>query len=298
MEIQIPGYAFNLSLDSRATGKSDGWGGLFPGRPRSRAASYALFSIALIVVVSVFAPLLTPYGRDAIDLNNILARPSLTHVFGTDELGRDVFTRLAFGGRFTLLVAFCSVMIATSAGLAMGALSGYYGGRVDGAVTAMVDLFLSVPPFLVLLVAAAFGGGRLWIIPLVIGGTSWMECARIVRAKVLTLKEEEFVEAARSIGVHDRVIVFRHILPHALPPVIVAATVGFAQAMLIESGLSFLGFGVQPPLPTWGNMLENSWIFLRRSPTAAIAPGFMIFFTCLCFNIVGDNLRRTLARDR
>jgi peptide/nickel transport system permease protein len=270
----------------------------FAGRGGSRAATYALVCIALIVTVSILAPLLTPYGRDAIDLDNVLAHPSPAHVLGTDELGRDLFTRLIFGGRFTLLVAFCSVTIATLIGLTLGALSGYRGGRVDSVVTAAIDLFLSVPTFLLLLAAAAFGGGKLWIIPVVIGATSWMECARIVRAKVFSLKEEEFVEAARSIGVRDRSIVFRHILPHALAPVIVSATVGFAQAMLIESGLSFLGFGVQPPLPTWGNMLENAWIFLRRSPTAAVAPGFMIFITCLCFNIVGDNLRRMLARDR
>lgn len=298
MEIRLSQDAFTARGDTCSPRISGRGGAFITGLSHSRTNVYAAICIALIVIVSVFAPLLTPYGRDAIDLDNILAPPSREHALGTDELGRDVLTRLIYGGRFTLLVAFCSVAIATFIGLTLGALSGYFGGRLDDLVTAAVDLFLSVPVFLVLLVAATLGGGRLWIIPVVIGATSWMESARLVRAKVLSLKEEEFVEAARSIGVHDVAIVFRHIIPHAIPPVIVSATVGFAQAMLIESALSFLGFGVQPPLPTWGNMLENAWIFLRRSPTAAFAPGFMIFITCLCFNVVGDNLRQALTREQ
>lgn len=262
-----------------------------------RPASLAAVLLLLIFAVSILAPLVTPYARDGIDLDSLLEGPSPSHALGTDELGRDVLTRLVYGGRFTLLLACACVLIATVLGVLAGALAGYCGGAVDLLVSSAVDLFLSVPVFLVILIAASLGGGRLWLIPLVIGGTSWMETARVVRASFLSLRGEGFVEAARSLGVRNASIIFRHILPLALPPVVIAATVGFAQAMLIESALSFLGFGVQPPMPTWGNMLYNAQLLIRRTPVAAFAPGFAIFATCLCFNVVGRGLRRALARE-
>jgi len=183
-------------------------------------------------------------------------------------------------------------------GLVTGTVAGYFGGAVDVAVTMTIDLFLSVPVFLVLLVAASAGGGRLWLVPLVIGGTSWMETSRIVRSLVMSLKEEGFVQAARAAGARDSSLIVRHVLPQAFPSVIVSATTGFAQAMLVESALSFLGFGIQPPVPTWGNMLENANVFIRQAPLAAFAPGFMIIITCLSFNNIGEGLRRMLAIER
>lgn len=261
-------------------------------------ASYSLILILLVLALSTFAPLFAPHGRDAMDLDAILAPPSAAHVLGTDELGRDVLARLIFAGRFSLLVAFCSVGIALAIGVLLGAVAGWFGGAADAAFAAVVDVFLSVPVFLVLLVAASAGGGRLWIVPLVIGGTSWMETARVVRSIVLPLKEEGFVAAARAAGAHDGAIVVRHLLPQAMPAVVVSATIGFAQAMLVESALSFLGFGVQPPVPTWGNMLQSAHAFIGRAPLAAIAPGFMIFVTCLALNYVGEGLRRELAIER
>ncbi len=262
-----------------------------------RPAVFALMLIILLVIIVVLAPFLSPYGRDSLDLDGILAPPSAENVLGTDELGRDILTRLIHGGRFTLLVAFASVAIALVIGIVLGTVSGYIGGAADHAVTALIDLFLSIPVFLVLLIAASMGKGRLWPIPLVIGVTSWMEIARLVRAEFLTLRCEEYVDAARLIGSRHLTVVVRHILPNALPPVIVAVTVGFSQAMLIESALSFLGFGVQPPLPTWGNMLHNAQVFMRKVPAAAFAPGLMIFITCLSFHLIGDGLRRALARE-
>lgn len=263
-----------------------------------RGAAYSLILILLILVVSALAPLLMPHGRDAMNLDSILASPSFEHVLGTDELGRDVFTRLIYAGRISMLVALCSVAIALAIGMLLGAAAGYLGGAADAAVAVVVDLFLSVPVFLVLLVAASAGGGRIWIVPLVIGGTSWMETARVVRSIMLPLREEGFVGAARAAGAKDATIVVRHMLPQTLPAVVVSATVGFAQAMLVESALSFLGFGVQPPVPTWGNMLQNAHAFIGQAPLAAIMPGFMIFITCLSFNYVGEGLRRALAIER
>jgi peptide/nickel transport system permease protein len=268
------------------------------GFAENRPAVYSLMLIALLVAATLLAPVMTPHGRDAMDLQSILAPPSAQHPLGTDELGRDVLARLLYAGRFSMLVAFCSVAIALAIGVLMGTIAGYFGRSADAAVTIAVDLFLSVPVFLVLLVVASAAGGRLWIIPLVIGGTSWMETSRVVRSLVLSLRDEGFVEAARAAGAKETSIIARHVLPQTLPSLVVSATVGFAQAMLVESALSFLGFGVQPPVPTWGNMLQNAAVFIREAPVAAFAPGFMIFVICLSFNQIGEGLRAMLAIDR
>jgi peptide/nickel transport system permease protein len=263
-----------------------------------RPGLYSLLLIVLLLALALLAPLLAPYGRDAMNLDLVLAAPSAAHSLGTDDLGRDVVSRLVYGARFSMFVALSAVVIASFLGVLAGALAGYFGGRTDALVTVVMDLFLSVPVFLVLLVAASVGGGRLWVIPLIIGGVSWVETARVVRAQIVSLKEEGFVEAARAVGVRDVRLLTRHLLPQTVPSIIVSATVGFAQAMLVESALSFLGFGVQPPVPTWGNMLQNAQVFIRQAPLAAFAPGFMIFMTCLSFNYVGEGLRRTLAIER
>jgi peptide/nickel transport system permease protein len=270
----------------------------FTGRLiRQRPALYAGLLVLLVALLSILAPLFSPYGRDAMDLEEILAPPSAEHVLGTDELGRDLFTRILFGGRITLLVAFASVVIATILGFALGSVAGYFGGIWDRVVTGAVDLFMSIPVFLILLALISLGGSGIWFIPLVIGATSWMETAKISRARLLSLKRSEFVEAARSLGQGDATLVCRHMMPHALPHIIAAATVSFAHAMLVESALSFLGFGIQPPVPTWGNMLQNAQILLRTSPIVAAAPGLMIFLMCISFNFMGEGLRKALAGD-
>jgi len=262
---------------------------------RQRPALCAGLLVLLVALLSMLAPLFSPYGRDTMDLDRILAPPSAEHVLGTDELGRDLFTRILYGGRVTLLVAFASVVIATLLGFALGSAAGYFGGFWDRIVTGSVDLFMSIPVFLVLLALISVGGNGVWFIPLVIGATSWMETARISRARLLSLKRSEFVDAARSLGQRDSALVCRHMMPHALPHIVATATVGFAHAMLVESALSFLGFGIQPPVPTWGNMLQNAQILLRTSPTVAIAPGLMIFLMCISFNFMGEGLRKALA---
>jgi peptide/nickel transport system permease protein len=263
-----------------------------------RPGLYSFILIGLVLALALLAPAVAPHARDAIDLNRILAAPTPEHVLGTDDLGRDVLSRLLYAARFSMLVALSAVAIATAIGILMGTLSGYLGGRADAAVTLVMDLFLSVPVFLLLLVAASLGGGRLWFVPVIIGATSWVETARIVRALVLSLKGEGFVAASRAAGARDVGLVARHLLPQTIPSIIVSAAVGFAQAMLAESALSFLGYGVQPPVPTWGNMLENAQVFMREAPLAAFAPGFMIFITCLACNYLGEGLRRALAIER
>jgi len=254
--------------------------------------------LILIIAVSALAPLLSPWQRDAIDLDSISAPPSAAHPLGTDELGRDVMTRLLHGGRFTLMVAFLSVAVALAVGIVLGGAAGWLGGAVDRTVTMTIDLFLSIPVFLVMLLAASAAGGKIWLIPLLIGGTSWMETARIVRSRFRQIREEGFVEAARAVGATDPWIIFRHMLPQASGAVLVAAAAGLAAAMLVESALSFLGFGVQPPVPTWGNMMQGAWMTLRTSPLAAFAPGLLIFITCLGFNLLCEGYRRALVKER
>ena len=269
-----------------------------PGSPVSRLVFWPATMLVLIITVSALAPLLGPWDRDAIDLDNISAPPSASHPLGTDELGRDVMTRLLHGGRFTLMVAFLSVAVALLTGIILGGAAGWLGGPVDRTVTMTIDLFLSIPVFLVMLIAASAAGGKIWLIPLLIGGTSWMETARIVRSRFRQIREEGFVEAARAAGATGPWIIFRHMLPQASGAVLVAAAAGLASAMLVESALSFLGFGVQPPVPTWGNMMHGAWMTLRTSPMAAFAPGLMIFITCLGFNLLCEGYRRALAKER
>lgn len=260
-----------------------------------RPAAYSLVLLAILLAVSIGAPLFAPHGRDEIDLDRMLASPSAHHPLGTDELGRDTLARIVYAGRYSLLVAVTAVAVAALIGTLAGAAAGFFGGAVDAAVCAAIDLFLSVPVFLVLLAAGAAAGGRLWVIPVVIGAASWVETARVVRSLVQSARASAFVEAALAIGAGRMRLLVRHLLPGAMPAVIVAATTGFAQAMIAESALSFLGFGVQPPAPTWGNMLQNAHLFIREAPAAALAPGLMIFTTCLAFHCAGEGLRRTLA---
>jgi len=263
-----------------------------------RLSLIALVYIILITVVSSFAPVFTPYGRDEIDLDNIAGPGSAAHILGTDYLGRDLFTRLIYGGRYSLFVSVVAVAIATLIGVSLGAAAGYLGGWVDRAVTALVDLYLSIPVFLVLLVFCSVLEGGIWMIPLVIGMVSWMETARVSRARIRSIRRAGFVQASFSMGENGFQVVLKHILPYAAAPIAVSATIGFANAMLIESALSFLGFGVGPGIPTWGNMLDNARTVMRSSPLAAFAPGFLIFITCLCFNLAGRSLKNSLSHHR
>jgi peptide/nickel transport system permease protein len=196
------------------------------------------------------------------------------------------------------MVAFVSVAVAVLLGITLGGMAGWFGGWTDRAVSLAIDLFLSIPVFLVMLLAASAAGGSIWVIPLLIGGTSWMETARVVRSAFFQIREEGFVDAARAAGASSSWVILRHMVPQASGALLVSAAAGLASAMLVESALSFLGFGVQPPVPTWGNMLNGAWTMLHTSPLAAFAPGLMIFVTCLGFNLLCEGYRRALAKER
>lgn len=263
---------------------------------RDKAALSAVVLLALLILCSILAPLLSPHAADG-DFAHRLLSPSIQHPFGTDELGRDVFLRVMQGGRISLAAGISAMLCALLIGVFAGALSGYYGGIVDTLVMRTVDLFLSVPAFFVILFLASVMTPGFILICVLIAMTQWMEVARVVRSVVLTVKENEFVEAARALGVSDKRILFRHILSHASGPILVAATIGIAQAIMIESAISFLGFGVQPPTASWGSMLTNAQSYLGTAPWLAIFPGAMIFLTVLSCHALADFLRSSLAVD-
>jgi peptide/nickel transport system permease protein len=217
----------------------------------------ALFGGLIVLVMFLCAALagLIPGDPTEIDIKRALLAPGSNHLLGTDDLGRDVLLRMLYGARISLLVGFVAVGISTLLGILVGALAGFYGGWVDALVMRFVDIMLCFPTFFLILAVIAFLNPSIWNIMIVIGITSWMGVARLVRAEFLSLREREFVLAARAVGVSDLRLIFRHMLPNALSPVLVSATLGVAGAILTESALSFLGIGVQPPTPSWGNML-------------------------------------------
>ena len=253
-----------------------------------------LVALVLLVLSSAFAPLVTPYGPRQQDLFNTLAPPSWTHPLGTDALGRDQLTRLLYGGRISLSVGLLSTAVAVVFGTAVGAIAGTFGRWVDRFLMRLIDLMLVFPPLILLILFASLFGTSYLTIVLVLGAVSWMTVGRLVRASFLELKPKDFVEASRALGSGDVRISIRHILPNSWGPVIVAATLNTAAAIITESTLSFLGLGIQPPLASWGNMLQNAQSEMMSAPWTAIFPGLLIFFTVLSINFVGDGLRDAL----
>ncbi len=250
--------------------------------------------VGTVSLAAILAPWLAPYAPTAIDVNALLQPPSAAHPMGTDSLGRDVLTRILYGGRVSLWVGFVAVGIATSIGLFLGLVAGYFGRLVDEIIMRGVDVMLCFPSFFLILAVIAFLEPSLLNIMVVIGLTSWMGVARLVRAETLTLRSRDFVMAARVAGAGSGRIIFRHILPNAVTPVLVSATLGVAGAILVESALSFLGLGVQPPDPSWGNMLMEGKEVLGIAPWLSVFPGLAILVTVLGYNLLGESLRDLL----
>lgn len=260
---------------------------------RNRMALAGLAIIALMFLVALLAPLI---GKDpaAIDVSQNLLPPQPAYPMGTDDLGRDVLSRIMYGARISLLVGFVAVGIATLVGIVLGALAGFYGGWTDAVVMRFVDVMLCFPSFFLILAVIAFLEPSIWNIMIVIGLTSWMGVARLVRAEFLSLRERDFVLAARSLGASDARLILIHILPNALSPVLVSATLGVAGAILVESALSFLGIGVQPPTPSWGNMLIAGKQTLGEAWWLSVFPGLAILLTVLGYNLLGEGIRDAL----
>jgi len=258
---------------------------------RNKIAVIGAIIVFLLFIIAMFAPLFSPYNQNDIDRNHILEPPSFKHPFGTDDLGRDVFSRMLYGARTSLLVGFVAVGISTIIGIFFGSIAGYYGGWTDRIIMRFIDIMLTIPTFFLILAVIAFIGPGIWNIMVVIGLTSWMGVARLVRAEFLSLKEREFVLAAKAIGVSDKRIIFKHILINSLAPVFVSAVLGIAGAVLLESGLSFLGLGVQPPTPTWGNILTLGKDNIEIAWWLSVFPGFAILLTVLGYNLLGEGIR-------
>lgn len=260
----------------------------------NRLALAGLVVVAVLILAALSAPLIAPHDPNAIDVDAILLPPSIDHIFGTDVLGRDVFSRMLYGSRVSLEVGLVSVGIATLIGVVLGALAGYYGGWLEASVMRFTDMMLCFPTFFLILAVIALLNPSIINIMIVIGLTGWMGVARLVRAEFLSLKEREYVLAARSLGAGDLRIIFRHILPNAMAPVLVAATLGVAGAILTESGLSFLGLGVQAPDPSWGNILAEGKDNLEIAWWLSVFPGLAILVTVLGYNLLGEGIRDAL----
>jgi len=260
----------------------------------NRTAMLGLAVLGTIAVAVAIGPELSPYDAVEPDIAARLQPPTVPHPMGTDELGRDMLTRILAGGRLSLLVGLAATLIALSIGITVGALAGYLGRWVDNLLMRLVDVALSLPDLFLLILAASLLGPSVTTMIVVIAIVRWMNVARLVRASFLSLREREFIEAARAAGAGGPWIVVRHLLPNSLSPIIVAGTLGVASAIIAESTLSFLGLGIQPPATSWGSMLRNAQAQMFTSPWLAVFPGLMIFLTVIAINMVGDGLRDAL----
>ena len=265
---------------------------------KHRPAVVALFLLVLLIILALGASL-SPFSPTQQDPAHPFKPPTSVHWFGTDELGRDIFTRILYGGRVSLLVGLISTLLTIFVGVAVGALSGYYGGWLDNVLMRITDTFLTFPTIFVLIILSSLLRelpfpllkNSVMVVIVIIAALSWMWPARLVRSLFITLREREFVTATRALGGGDAGIIIRHILPNCLGPILVSGTLQMAYAIITESGLSYLGFGVQPPTATWGAILSTAQVHVYRAPWMAIYPGVMIFITVMAINYIGDGLR-------
>jgi len=261
---------------------------------RNRLAVVGLIILGALIVTAIFAPLIAPHGINEIDIANRLSGPSTDHWFGTDDVGRDVFSRVVIASRVSLQVGLISVGIALALGVPVGLLSGFYGGKVDSILMRLMDILFSVPAIVLAIAIVAALGPNLVNAMIAIGIVYTPIFARITRGSVLSLRDAVFIRAVRSLGANDARIVISHILPNVIAPIIVQTSLSLAFAILAEAALSFLGLGVQPPNPAWGRMLSDGRGFFQQAPWMAIFPGLAIFVTVFAFNAVGDGLRDAL----
>ncbi|MFC2023241.1 oligopeptide ABC transporter permease [Chloroflexota bacterium] len=261
---------------------------------KHKLAVISLIFIVFLLGVALLAPVLMPYPYDQIDVPNAFASPSAAHPLGTDQLGRDVLSRLMWGTRVSLYVGIGATLLGQFFGVFMGAVSGYYGGRVDTILMRFTDFFLTLPSLPLLLVLSVILNANVEVVIVILAGLGWMGAARLVRGVVLSLREQEFIEASHAMGMGDGKIILRHMIPNSMAPIIVNVTLGIGTTIIVEAALSFLGFGVKPPIPSWGNMLNRVQDYILMNPFLAVYPGLAIFLTVLAFNFMGDGLRDAL----
>ncbi len=261
---------------------------------RNRMAMLGLVIIVVLILSAVFAPLLAPYGYDDQDVNRAFLGPSLHHLFGTDNLGRDIFSRILYGGRISLTMGLISVSLSSVVGIFLGALAGYYGGKLDDFIMRVLDVLMAMPNILLAIAIAAALGPGLVNCMVAVGISTVPRFARVVRGPILSIRNQEYIEAATAVNASDRRIIFRHVLPNVLAPIIVQATLYIANAVMAASSLSFLGMGVQPPSPEWGAMLSAGRQYIREYWHIVTFPGVAIMLTVFSLNVLGDGLRDAL----
>lgn len=262
---------------------------------RHRLALIGVVTILLLILASAIGPYVNPYDNLYIDIIHRFAPPFAgPHLLGTDQLGRDMLARLEMAGRVSLTVGFAAMTLSIAFGTIIGVVAGYYGGLIGAALMRFVDAVLCFPSIFLLLALAAFIEPTLFSITVIIAATAWMEVARLVEAQIRALRDRDFAVAAMALGAPDRMIMFRELIPNAIAPIVVAATLNVARAILLESYISFLGYGIQPPIPSWGNMLNNAQEYLATAPWLAILPGAAITLAVTGFNFLGDGLRDAL----
>lgn len=268
--------------------------GIWTQLRRHHLAAASFVVIAVMGAACFAAPLIAPYEFDAIDLGNIRAAPGLQHLMGTDDLGRDLFTRVLYGGRVSILIGLLAALFGTVIGTLVGALAGYFGGRIDDVLMRITDVAYSIPSLPLLIILSSYTQASGTSMAIIIGLLSWMTTARVLRGEVLSIRQMLYVEAARSLGATDFRIISRQVLPNALGPIVVSATLAVGYAIIIESSLSFLGLGVQPPTPTWGNLLMDAQSTMATKPWLTIFPGLCILLIVLSVNFIGDGLQDAL----
>ncbi|MHB1319571.1 MAG: ABC transporter permease [Anaerolineae bacterium] len=277
-----------------ATRSGSLWSETWYGLRRHRAALVGLSVLAIFAILSIAAPWISPYDPERQVLRDALLDPSLSHPLGTDYLGRDLLSRIMYGARYSLSIGFLAVAIGISVGVPLGSISGYYGGKIDLVVQRFVDILLSFPGFLLALSLVAILGVGITNVVLSVGISTTPSFVRLTRASTLGIRNLTYIESARSVGARDGRIIARHVVPNALAPVIVQATLSLGSAILVAAGLGFLGLGVQPPTPEWGTMLGEGRNYIFSNPNMATFPGLAIFMVVLAFNLVGDGLRDAL----
>jgi len=266
----------------------------WPRLASNRFAAAGAAVVLLMLAVALLAPFIVRFDPNQINAWAVLEPPSLLHWFGTDDLGRDVFSRVVYGTQISLLVGFVAAGIAVLIGTILGLVSGFYGGLIDNILMRVVDIMFCFPTFFLILAVITFLRPSIWYIMIIIGLTGWMGVARLVRAETLSIREMDYILAARCIGCSNRRIIFRHILPNAVSPALVAATLGIAGAILTESVLSYLGIGVQPPTPSWGNILTSGKDYIEFAWWLSLFPGLAILVTVLAYNLLGEGVRDAL----
>ncbi|MBF4692190.1 ABC transporter permease [Fusibacter sp. Q10-2] len=261
---------------------------------KNRLALVGMFIVGLLLLMAVLAPVVAPYKFDLQDLLSTSQKPSLKHLFGTDNLGRDIFSRIVYGSRISLFVGFVAAAIGTLVGGALGSIAGYYGDKIDTIIMRAIDIMMAIPAMvLAIAICAALGPGLLNTM-IAVGISTVPRYARVVRGAVLTVKEQEFIEASRACGGNDFHIILKHITPNCLAPIIVQASLGVADAILAAASMSFIGLGIQPPVPEWGAMLSAGRGYIRDNPHMVLFPGLAIMMTIYGLNLLGDGLRDAL----